>query len=109
MTIHIEDLRFQTIIGILDFERETPQDVVINIIINYLYEDNFINYADVVEFVETNMIEKKYLLIEDALGSISSELSKKYKQIQSLNIKITKPSIISNCEVSVSNNYIFNG
>jgi len=109
MTIHIEDLRFQTIIGILNFERETPQDVIVNITINYLYENNFINYADVVEFVEKDMVEKKYLLIEDALASISTALSKQYKQIQSLNIKITKPSIISNCEVSVSNNYIFNG
>ena len=38
MTIHIEDLKFQCIIGILDFERVTPQDIIINMSIEYLYE-----------------------------------------------------------------------
>ncbi|NPA60178.1 MAG: dihydroneopterin aldolase, partial [Epsilonproteobacteria bacterium] len=35
MIIHIENLKFQCIIGILDFERETPQDVIINLTIRY--------------------------------------------------------------------------
>ncbi|MEK6658706.1 MAG: dihydroneopterin aldolase, partial [Campylobacterota bacterium] len=52
MTIHIEDLKFQCIIGILDFERVTPQDVIINLAIEYDYKKNFINYADVVEIVK---------------------------------------------------------
>lgn len=38
MTIHIEDLRFQAIIGILDFERTTPQDVVVDLTIKYKYK-----------------------------------------------------------------------
>ena len=100
MTIHIENLRFQAIIGILDFERKTPQDVIINLTIKYLYNDNFINYADI-----ANMIEKKYLLIENALDTLSSKISSTYKQVQTLDIKITKPSIMKNCEVSVSENY----
>ncbi|MBU4111247.1 dihydroneopterin aldolase, partial [bacterium] len=31
MTIHIEDLQFQCIIGILDFERVKEQNIIINL------------------------------------------------------------------------------
>jgi len=105
MTIHVEDLRFQCIIGILDFERTTPQDVIVNLSIDYNNENGFINYADVVQTVKENMIKSKFLLIEDALDSINLNLSKKYSSIISLNLKITKPSILPDCSVSVSNLY----
>ncbi len=105
MTIHIEDLRFQCIIGILDFERVTPQDVIINIDIDYNYEDGFINYANIVEMVKKIMIKSEFQLIENALENISFNLSKEYSSINTFQIKITKPSILPNCKVSVSNNY----
>ena len=71
MTIHIEDLKFQSIIGILDFERTTPQDVIINLTIQYNYKDLFINYAEVSDLIKATMIEKKFLLLEDALQDLS--------------------------------------
>ena len=52
MIIHIEDLRFRCIIGILDFERTAPQDVIIDLQIEYDYEKKFINYVDIVEFIK---------------------------------------------------------
>ena len=103
MTIHIEDLKFQCIIGILDFERETPQDVEINLTIRYNYKDEFINYAEVVEIIKNNMIKSKYLLIEDALNGLKLILLEKFKLIEELDIKLTKPSILADCKVSVSN------
>lgn len=108
MTIYIEDLKFQTIIGILDFEREMPQDVIINLELEYEYIDEFINYADVSKLIKTTMIESKYLLIEDALKDLSFKLKKEFLKIQTLNLKITKPSILSDCVVSVANIYKFN-
>lgn len=108
MTIHIEDLRFRCIIGILDSERTTPQDVIINLTINYEYKEAFINYADVVEFVKSDLIMNKYLLIEDALKELSTKLKEKFFRINSLDLKITKPSILEGCTVSVSNCYSFN-
>ena len=107
MTIHIEDLKFQCIIGILDFERTTPQDVTLNIIIDYEYKDEFINYAVVVNFLKSTMIQKKFLLIEDALSELSKILKKEFSKINTLNLKITKPSILPDCKVSVSNIYNF--
>ena len=108
MTIYIEDLKFQTIIGILDFERETPQDVIINLELEYEYFNEFINYADVSELIKNTMIKSKYLLVEDALKDLSLKLKKEFLKIQSLNLKITKPSILPDCIVSVGNTYKFN-
>ena len=107
MKIYIEDLKFQCIIGILDFERTTLQDVTLNITINYEYEEQFINYADVVNSIKFTMIEKKFLLIEDALDELSKTLQKEFSRINTLYLKITKPSILPDCRVSVSNTYNF--
>lgn len=105
MTIHIEDLKFQCIIGILDFERIKPQDVIINATVEYDYHGNFINYADIVEIIKKSMLNDKFLLIEDAINEINLKLIKEYNTIKSINIKITKPSILPDCKVSVSNYY----
>lgn len=105
MTIHVEDLKFQCIIGILDFERTSPQDVIVNITIEYDYKNNFINYADIVQIIKLNMIKSEFLLLEDALNSLNLMLIKEYSSIKSIYLKITKPSILPDCKVSVSNHY----
>ncbi len=105
MTIHIEDLKFQCIIGILDFERVTPQDVILNLDINYNYKNGFINYAQIVEILKEIMIKNEFLLIEEALESINLKLIKEFSSIKSIKIKLTKPSILKGCKVSVSNHY----
>ncbi len=107
MRIHIDDLKFQCIIGILDFERENVQDVTINVTIDYEYENEFINYSDVVNTLKSTMYEKEFLLIEDALYELSTILKKEFSKINTLYLRITKPSILSDCKVSVSNIYNF--
>ena len=103
MTIHIEDLKFQAILGILDFERTTPQDIIVNLRIDYNSENSFINYADIVEIVKEMMIKSEYLLIEDAIKGLNLKLVKEFISIKSIDLKITKPSILPDCKVSVSN------
>jgi dihydroneopterin aldolase len=105
MTIHVEDLKFQCIIGILNFERITPQDIIVNLTLDYNYKNKFINYADIVQIIKDMMINEKFELIEDALNSINLKLNKEYKAIKSIDLKITKPSILPDCKVSVSNHY----
>jgi len=107
MTIYIEDLKFQCIIGILDFEREQQQDIVVNLEIDYDFIGTFINYADVAELIKSTMITNKFLLIEDALEALSQSLKNNFTTIKSLNLKITKPAILSDCSVSVGNFYNF--
>ena len=107
MTVEIEELKFQAILGVLDFERVTPQDIIVNVAVEYNYKDKFINYADVAEFIKTHMKNEKFMLIEDALLSLSTKLKEKFTLIKTLRLKITKPSILPDAKVSVSNNYTF--
>ena len=106
MTIYIEELTFDCIIGILDFERVTSQKVIINVEIEYNYEkNNFINYADVIDLIEQQMLEKKYELLETAVEELSQKIVSNYANITKLNLKISKPNIIKNAKVSLSKTY----
>lgn len=102
MTIHIEELTFKCIIGLLEIERHNPQDVTINLELDYEYTDTFINYADLASLIESQLQEKKYELIETALNELFSLLISAHPTIKRLFIKITKPDILPNCRVSVS-------
>jgi 7,8-dihydroneopterin aldolase/epimerase/oxygenase len=107
MRIHIEELEFDTIIGILDFERVTPQKVIINLWIDYDYIDEFIDYAEVSSYLKEYIRKSEFLLIEDALSSVSKNLKEKFPLINRLYLKITKPSIMPDSRVSVSDTYSF--
>jgi dihydroneopterin aldolase len=103
MKIHINDLSFKCIIGILDFERIKKQKVVINLSFEYEFsKDKFINYAEVSELLKTTMKKEKFLLLEDAILHIENLLNSTYN-ISNLYIKISKPNILTNCIVSLSN------
>ena len=103
MKIEISDLTFNCIIGILDFERIKKQKVIINISFEYEYsKDLFIDYSEISALVKKTMKEQKFLLLEDAILYIESLLQNNYK-ISYLKIKISKPNILKNCIVSLSN------
>jgi len=100
--IAIKELEFQTIIGILEFERESAQKVKVECFINYLDKQNFIDYAQVVQDIKTLMIKREFLLIEDALDEVIEFLKSKYKEIKSIKLTISKPEILPDCEVCVT-------
>ena len=103
MKIEISDLTFKCIIGILDFERTKKQKVIVNISFEYNFsKEMFINYAEISELIKTTMKEKKFLLLEDAILYFENLLNNKYK-INNLHIKISKPKILKNCIVSLTN------
>ena len=104
MKIQIKSLTFNCIIGILDFERITSQKVVIDLSFKYDYKnkDSFIDYSKVSKALENIMKEKKFELLEDAIIYIKKYLKKEYK-IKKLKLKISKPDIMDNCIVSLSN------
>ena len=108
MTILIENLTFDSIIGILESERVTPQKVVIDCIINYQYTENtFINYAQVSEHIQKSIQKNEFFLIEEALQSLGSSLKIEFPSISSLTLTLRKPDILSNCTVGVQENFIF--
>jgi len=108
MTIHIEDLTFDVIIGLLDFERDRPQRVIINLQASYDYnDDQFIDYADMVLLIQNELKEKRYELLENALLGLQEVLTTTYPDLQTLSLKISKPDILSQCTVSLSKTWNF--
>ncbi|MBD3824810.1 MAG: dihydroneopterin aldolase [Epsilonproteobacteria bacterium] len=103
MKIKISDLRFQAIIGILDFERLAPQDVIIDARLSYKFTSHeFVNYAEVADVIKNHIIEQRFELIEEALISLSQLLTSRFPLIKKMSITLTKPSILPDCSVSVT-------
>jgi len=103
MTIRIQNLEFDAIIGILDFERDRAQKVRLNITIDYDYSPpDYLDYAKVVELSKNHIIEKKYELLEEALEGLQEVLARSFPDIDKLNITISKPNILPDCVVSIS-------
>ncbi len=108
MTIHIESLQVDTIIGLLDFEREQEQRVSIDLEATYNYENQcFINYADLATMITEQIREKRYELLEEALLDLRSDIVTMYPTIERLKLKISKPDILKNCTVALSQTWIF--
>ena len=105
MKIEIEDLTFKAIIGILDFERVKKQRVIINLTATYEYKNDFIDYVKIKDLIKKSIKKKKFLLLEDALNYLSKKIKKEFPQIQTLYIKISKPDILIDCQVSISNSW----
>lgn len=108
MTIHIEALTFDVIIGLLDFERDKPQKVIIDLEASYAYTENeFIDYADMILLIQNELKEKRYTLLEDALLGVKNVIITTYPQLKSLSLKIAKPDILPECSVALSNVWEF--
>lgn len=103
MKIHIESLKIDTIIGLLDFERIEKQQIILDLEAVYSYDSkSFVNYADLVTVIEQEIKQCKYELLEEALLDLKEKITQKYPQITQLSLKIAKPDILSNCSVALS-------
>ena len=105
MKVLIEELTFKTILGILPFERVKKQKVIIDISFEYNFKKDskeFIDYSEVSALVKKTMNKRKFELIEDAILTLEKLIYKNFN-LSNLNIKITKPDILKDCIVSVSN------
>jgi len=85
MTIEIEALTIDTVIGILDFERTLKQTVIVETKINYNYtKESFIDYSYIIKKIETLLKKREYGLLEEAVDDIGSSIISDYPQINSL-------------------------
>lgn len=99
MTIRIEALTFETIIGILDFERQTPQRVVVDCTAGY--EGEYVDYGIVREIIIETLQRGAFGLIEEALPAVMEKIHDVFPQVRSIRLRIAKPDIFSDCSVSV--------
>ncbi|EJC25197.1 folB domain protein [Helicobacter pylori Hp H-5b] len=102
--VHIHNLVFETILGILEFERLKPQKISVNLDLFYTELPNkaYLDYMEIQEIIQNTMREKQYLLIEDALKDLSHVLKTRYKEISELFLKISKLEISPNSQVGAS-------
>ncbi|GAA8290248.1 dihydroneopterin aldolase [Helicobacter pylori] len=102
--IHIHNLVFETILGILEFERLKPQKISVDLDLFYTQLPNkaYLDYMEIQEIIQKMMQEKQYLLIEDALKDLSHALKTRYSEISELYLKISKLEISPNSQVGAS-------
>lgn len=104
MKICIKNLTFNTIIGILPFEREKKQKVIVNLSFKYEFKDkdSFIDYSTIAKEIEKIFKKEKFELLEDSIQYLEKYLKNRYP-IKKLKIKVSKPNILTNCIVSLKN------
>ncbi|GAA7126945.1 dihydroneopterin aldolase [Helicobacter pylori] len=102
--VHIHNLVFETILGILEFERLKPQKISVDLDLFYtqLPSRAYLDYMEIQELIQKMMQEKQYLLIEDALKDLSHALKTCYSEISELYLKISKLEISPNSQVGAS-------
>ncbi len=102
--VHIHNFVFETILGILEFERLKPQKISVDLDLFYTQLPNkaYLDYMEIQEIIQNTMREKQYLLIEDALKDLSHALKTRYKEITELYLKISKLEISPNSQVGAS-------
>ncbi|GAA7182200.1 dihydroneopterin aldolase [Helicobacter pylori] len=102
--VHIHSLVFETILGILEFERLKPQKISVNLDLFYTQLPNkaYLDYIKIQELIQKMMQENQYLLIEDALKDLSHALKTRYNEISELYLKISKLEISPNSQVGAS-------
>ncbi|RUM61066.1 MAG: dihydroneopterin aldolase [Sulfurimonas sp.] len=108
MTLNVNALTFQAIIGLLAHERLREQRVIVDCRIEYDYRPpHFIDYVDIIALIETTIKERHFKLIEEALCCLETQLHQTFPNISVLELKITKPDIIANATVSLSSTAFF--
>ncbi len=102
--VHIHNFVFETILGILEFERLKPQKISVDLDLFYTQLPNkaYLDYMEIQEIIQNTMREKQYLLIEDALKDLSQILKMHYNEISELFLKISKLEISPNSQVGAS-------
>ncbi|MGL2402928.1 FolB domain-containing protein [Helicobacter pylori] len=102
--VHIHNLVFEAILGILEFERLKPQKISVDLDLFYTELPNkaYLDYMEIQEIIQNTMREKQYLLIEDALKDLIQILKTRYKEISELYLKISKLEISPNSQVGAS-------
>lgn len=101
MIIKIENLRLRTIIGVYDWEKENPQDIVINVAIDFDGEkasasdsiEDTLDYKainkKIISFVETN----DFNLLERVAGGIC-DIIFEHSVVRGASVKVEKPGAL---------------
>ena len=108
MTIAVDALTFDAVIGILDFERERSQRVRVDAEIFYTYSSGrYIDYAEVANVIKSVIRDGAFGLLEEALDALQNRLKNDFPLIETLTLSIGKPDILPDCSVTLRETYNF--
>jgi 7,8-dihydroneopterin aldolase/epimerase/oxygenase len=101
-TIFLEQVKVQTKLGVPEWERMTPQTIILDIEIGYdlsksclsdAIEDT-IDYGQVVARIRETLTEHSFKLVE-ALAEHICQLILKEFQAESVKVKVAKPAVLA--------------
>ncbi len=101
MKLFISGLKFKAILGVLEHERHNMQIIIVDIELDYNYDKQknlYIDYSKVTTDIQNIIIDGKFELIEQALIACKYYFKTKHN-VNNVDIKISKPDILSNCVV----------
>ena len=96
MTTIIKDYEFSTIIGLLDFERVTPQKVRVS---TEFESGEFIDYVEMINLIEEIYAQEKFDTVESSLEICATKLKEKFGSLSFLKMEILKIEIVKNATV----------
>ena len=114
MFIRIKQLEAHTIIGVNDWEKESPQKILVSLEIELLHHkssksdaiEDTVDYYDISVNLRQFLASEKTELIERLVDKIATKLFADYTLIQKLTIEVDKLGVIENASsVSVSNHF----
>ncbi|ARR01195.1 MULTISPECIES: dihydroneopterin aldolase [Campylobacter] len=96
ISVFVDELEFDTIIGLLDFERVSLQKICVSM---EFQASEFVDYAVVCKITQEEFNHQKFYKVEDALEYFSTKFKDLYPTLKKFYMKISKINIISNAVV----------
>jgi len=100
--VFVKDLRFKTIVGCWDWERQLPQYVSIDLEMGWDNRkpaaseklDDALNYKSVAKRVEEFVVEKKFELVESAADGVAAMVMSEFS-VPWIRVEIHKPFAVT--------------
>ena len=96
ISVFVDNLEFDTIIGLLDFERVNSQKICVSMEFEAC---EFVDYATVCEITQREFNENKFYKVEDALEYFAVKFKAIYPSLTKFYMKISKIEIVPNAIV----------
>ncbi|WP_149715340.1 dihydroneopterin aldolase [Campylobacter concisus] len=104
ITTIIKDYKFQTVIGMFDFERVAKQEVKVSL---EFRSTSLIDYVLVADFIKEFYNEMKFQSVEESLEATCKALKERFGSLTSLDMEILKTEILPNAIVGAKISTVF--
>ncbi len=101
--ILIRDLRLQTVVGVHDWEREAPREVVVSLTLEADLSAaagsdelaDTVDYGDLCRTIATHVRDARFQLIEALAGSIARFVLETQPRVAAVSVTVDKPGAVA--------------